>query len=174
MSKRSDGLKRARRVLGRGEGQILGLLADVCLLVEAGTIAMRAGTRIEDQTLPNEAFRRQRKALDPETIAAMILLAKDPDNNVRAQLINLLSAADPGCAMVFPTLVSALKDPNRDIREVAANALGNLGAKAEPAIPALLAALNRPDAGSSRTAIVEALTDIGPAALSARPALIAW
>ena len=76
----------------------------------------------------------------------------DPDPDVRAEGLRLMTAAGLPAAESLPRLSALLADPDAGVRRLAARAMGRLGADAAPAAPALHTALADNDPRVARAA----------------------
>jgi HEAT repeat protein len=108
--------------------------------------------------------------IGPEAVPALsAALTKDPDTNVRFQVLRVLGQIGPDAKEAVPALITALaKDPDADVPE----ALGAIGPGAREAVPALITTLAEETDPYVRSAAAEALGQIGPGAREAVPALI--
>ncbi len=113
-----------------------------------------------------------------ESVPPLARLLKDADIHIRESAALALGAFGKGAVSAVPDLGAALKDPAATVRMAAAAALGRIGVAAAPAVPLLAAALQVPNAQQLSNEEVQvlrnisnALGDIGPAAISAVPAL---
>lgn len=102
-----------------------------------------------------------------EATRALIDAIEDADSEVRRAVVNALGhvAADDPAAL--PPVAARLNDEDDQVRWSAARVLANYGA---PAVPWLVEAMET-ETVAVRRLVVETLGDLGPAAVTARPAL---
>ena len=101
--------------------------------------------------------------------AIALKLAKDPDNEIRADAARVLALAVGKGNKVAPgiadTIVQLLDDPDRDVRVIAVRAVGGLGADAPKAAQTAMSRLfERGDEGE-KLALLRAAQEIGAADL---------
>jgi HEAT repeat protein len=117
---------------------------------------------------------------DKRIVPSLVEVLKGQSPGSRADAASALGRIGPQAKAAVSALLEALKakderDPERaqSLREAAAYALGRIDWQTEETVPALAEALKAPDRdGSLRRTIVRALTQLGPKAKRAIPALI--
>jgi len=83
----------------------------------------------------------QAKAAIPDLLA----LLDDPDDEMRAQVIDLLDDVQLADEQMIPLLRKALADPSARVVVQALDSLGKRGSAARPAVPSITSLLNHPD-----------------------------
>ena len=99
-----------------------------------------------------------------QALARLVPMLNDPDSDVRATAITVVSGFGPSVAADLPMLQAALRGKEVESRRFAAEALGGLGAEAAPAVPFLARALSDTDLGV-RSAAIASLGKVGKPAL---------
>jgi HEAT repeat protein len=95
----------------------------------------------------------------------LIEALKDPEKENRRIAVYLLWMMGPPAAEAVPALIRALKDTDDSVRENALFALGSMGSRAKAAVPLLAGAIYTAPANQYR-GILATLGRIGPPALS--------
>jgi HEAT repeat protein len=112
-------------------------------------------------------FGQEAKEAEPALIAAL----NDRDAWVRRAVLKAIMKINPADERAVPVIIEKLEDEDESVREYAAKALANFKSAVELTVPALANALVDP-AGTVTIQVIFTLSDLGPPAVKAFPALI--
>ena len=133
--------------------------------------------QLKDSLYAEAALRKS----GPNSVPALIEALGSTDSTVRVKAAQILASLGEPAVEAAPALTLALRDRNPEIRLAAAKGLWNVTKKADDAVPVLAKLLEDERAtdfedGDDRRrflqTVIEALWRIGPAAITAAPALI--
>jgi len=83
-----------------------------------------------------------RAMLSPSSVPGLIMMLKDPDDQVRIKALQLVRIMGPDAKAAIPALIEAVRDPDVMVRTVAIGAIGAMGPDAVQALPVLREALS--------------------------------
>lgn len=129
-------------------------------------LSISIGIRHEDRDLLDLLY-----SDDPERVAVLIELLRDPDPRVRRHVATTVGWMKQAPKAMLPALILASHDQDVKVRAGAVHALGSIGPDAEAAVPDLIQALDDSDR-DVRSYALYSLRQIGPGARPAIPALI--
>jgi hypothetical protein len=125
--------------------------------------------RLDVRRAASEALCRLDAEAEGVTPALVQALRGSESASVRSEIVGVLGRTGPKEGVVPALIETLLRDPDPDVRGHAAVVLGSMGTE-EGVVSALVQAMV--DDPTMRWAVTEGLTNIGPAAAEAVPALI--